>query len=78
MLLQGEEVGERLAGMFELAKGIDDRNGSIGRHLFDRGVAERAQHDEIDPAFEIVGDVVERLAGIEPAGRLIDKECAAA
>jgi len=30
-------------------------------------VAECAQHDDVDPALEIVGDIVERLAGIETA-----------
>ena len=35
MLLQGEEVGERLAGMLEFAEGVDDRNVGVGRHLFD-------------------------------------------
>ena len=41
-------------------------------------MAEGAQHDDVDPAFEVVGDVVERLAGVEAAGRLVDEECAAA
>ena len=78
MFLQGEEVGERLAGMFELAEGVDHRNVGVGGHLFDDRMAEGAQHDEVDPAFEVVGDVVERLAGIEAAGRLVDEEGAAA
>src|SRR6267143_6669242 len=78
MLVQGEKVGERLARMLEFAQRIDNRNTGVGGHLFDYGVTEGAQHDDVDPAFEVVGDVVERLAGIEAAGRLVDKKCAAA
>src|SRR5258708_37177357 len=41
-------------------------------------MAEGPEDDDVDPGFEIVGDVVERLAGIETAGRLVDEKCAAA
>src|SRR6267143_4650333 len=78
MLVQGEKVGERLARMLEFAQRIDNRNTGVGGHLLDYGVTEGAQHDDVDPAFEVVGDVVERLAGIEAAGRLVDEKCAAA
>src|ERR1700676_2313767 len=78
MLVQGEEVGERLAGMFEFAQRVDDRNAGVSGHLFDHSMTEGAQHNDVDPAFEVVGDVVERLAGIEAAGRLVDEKGAAA
>src|ERR1035441_2562373 len=77
MLLQGKEIGERLAGMFEFAERVDDRNVGVGGHLFNNRMAEGAEHDEVDPAFEVVRDVVERLAGIEAAGCLVDEESAA-
>src|ERR1700691_5585813 len=64
--------------MFEFAERIDDRNARISGHLFDDRMAESTQHDDVDPAFQIMGDVIERLAGIEPAGCLIYEKCAAA
>src|SRR5713226_8982084 len=78
VLVEREEVGEGLAGMFELAESVDHRNAGVGCHLFDDHMAEGAEHDDVDPAFEVVGDVVERLAGIQAAGRLVDEEGAAA
>ena len=78
MFLQSEEVGQRLAGMFEFAQRVDDRNAGVGGHLFNHSMAEGAQHDDVDPAFEVMGDVVERLAGIEAAGGLVDEKRAAA
>src|SRR6266481_1223545 len=78
VLMEGEKVRERLAGMFEFAQRIDDRNAGVSRHLLDYSMTESAQHNDVDPAFEVVGDVVERLAGIETAGRLVDEKCAAA
>src|SRR6267378_653279 len=78
VLVEGEEVGERLAGMFEFAQRIDDWNTGVGGHLFDHSMTEGAQHNNVDPTFEVVGDVVERLAGIEAAGRLVDEKCATA
>src|SRR5258706_10742130 len=74
MLLQSEEVGERLAWMFEVAERIDDWNIGVRGHLFHGGVAEGAQHDQIDPALEVVGDVAEGFAGVEAAGGLVDKK----
>src|SRR5260221_7389318 len=40
-------------------------------------MAEGAEDNEVDPAFEVVGDVIERLAGVKAARRLVDEECAA-
>src|SRR5258706_15418656 len=74
MLLQSEEVGERLARMFEVAERVDYRNRGMRGHLFHGGVVEGAQHDQVDPALEVVGDVAERFAGIEAAGGLVDKK----
>src|SRR5882762_65321 len=74
MLLQSEEVGERLAWMFKVAERIDDWNIGVRGHLFHGGVAEGAQHDQIDPALEVVVDVAERFAGVEAAGGLVDKK----
>src|SRR2546429_9324303 len=64
--------------MFEFAQRINDRNTGVGGHLLNYSVTEGAQHNDVDPTFEIVSDVVERLAGIESACRLVDKKCAAA
>ncbi len=78
MLVQREEIGERLARVLEFAQRVDDRHARVGRHLFDRRMFERAQHDNVDPALEVVRDVVERLARRQPVRRLIDKKRAAA
>src|SRR3977135_400034 len=78
MLLQGEEVGKSLTGMLEVAERVDYRNIGMRGHLFHGGVVESAQHDQVDPALEIVGDVAERLAGVETATGLVDKESGAA
>ncbi len=45
-------------------------------HPLDRGVRERAQHNSVHPALEIVRDVAEVLAGVETAGGLVDEEIA--
>src|SRR5277367_5026881 len=78
MLVQSEKVCKRLAGMFEFTECIDDRNAGVSRHLLDDAMTKGTQHDQIDPTFEIVGNVVERLAGIEATGGLIYKKRAAA
>src|SRR5690348_17135891 len=39
---------------------------------------ERAQHDAIDPALEIVRDVAQTLPGIDARSRLINEECVSA
>src|SRR5208282_2174742 len=78
MFLQGKEVGKSLARMLELAESVDHRNVGVSCHLFDDRMAEGSQDDDVDPAIEVVGDVVKRLARIEAAGRLVDEECAAA
>ena len=78
MLLQSKEVSQRLARMLEFAERIDHWNTGVGRHLLNHRMAEGAQHDDVDPALQVVGDVIERLARIEAARRLIKKECAAA
>ncbi len=78
MFLQRKKVGQRLARMLEFTERVNHRNARVGSHLFNDYVAEGAQHDDVDPAFKIVRDVVEGFAGIETAGSLIHKECAAA
>src|SRR5882757_9262956 len=78
MFLQSEEVGERLTRMLEVAERVDYGNIGMRGHLFHGGVVEGAQHDQVDPALEVVGDVAERFAGIEAAGGLVDKKSGAA
>src|ERR1700722_4976500 len=63
--------------MLEFTQSIDDRDGGVGGHLFHHGVAVRPKNDKVDPAFEVVCDIVERLPGVEPARRLVHEEGAA-
>ena len=66
LLLQGEVIGQGLAGMLDLAQGIDHRNAGMLRHAFDSFVRKRAQHDSADPALQIMRDVAQTLARIKP------------
>src|ERR1700727_1952211 len=77
MFLKSEEVGQRLAGMFEFTESVDDWNSRVGGHLLNHRVTEGPKHNEIDPALKIVRDVIQRFAGVEAACRLINKKCAA-
>ena len=74
VLLQSKHVGHGLAGMLYLAERVDHRNGRVHRHRGHRLMGERAQHDAVDPAFQIVGHVAEALASAQTRLRLIDKE----
>ncbi len=78
MLLQGEEIRERLAGVLEFAKRVDDWNSGISRHFFNHDMAEGTENDDVDPALKIMRDVIERLAGVETVGGLVEEKCAAA
>ena len=78
MLLQCEEVGQRLARMFKFAERVDHGHARIGSHLFHRRMAESAQHDDVDPTLQVVGDIIERFARRQAAGSLVDKESAPA
>ena len=77
-LLQGEVVGQRLAGMLQVAECVDDRNAGVLGHSFNRAVRIGAQHDGIHPAFDIVRDVAQLFARVQAPGRLIHKERVAA
>src|SRR5438445_12684924 len=47
-------------------------------HSGDRRVSERAQNDAVHPTLQVMSDVAERLACINPRGCLIDKKCMSA
>ena len=67
-LLQGEVVGQRLAGMLQVAERVDHRNAGVLRHSLDRVVRVSAQHNGIHPALHVVRDVAQVFARIEAAG----------
>ena len=66
-LPQGEVIGERLAGMLEIAQGIDDGNGCMLRHFCHGRVGESSQDDHVNPSLQIVGDVAHALARVQRA-----------
>jgi hypothetical protein len=72
-LLQREIIRQRLARMLQIAQRIDHRNRRVMRHVRDRFMRERAQHNHVDPALEVVRNVAQRFARIQPALRLIHK-----
>ncbi len=77
-LQQGEIVGQRLAGMFEIAERVDHRHAGVLGHSFDRAVRVCTQHDGVDPSLHIVCDVAELFARIQPARGLVHEERVAA
>ncbi len=77
-LQQGEVVGQRLAGMFQIAERVDHRNAGVLGHSFDCAVRVGAQHDGIDPAFHVVRDVAQLFARVETAGSLVHEKGVAA
>src|SRR5882724_10531901 len=78
MLLQRKEIGERLTRMLKVAECIDYRDISVCGHIFDRRVTESAQHDQVNPALQVVGDVMQRLAGVDAAAGLVHEESGSA
>ena len=78
LFLQGEVVGQRLAGMLQAAKRVDHRNGGECRHLFDGFLIVSTQHDGVHPALDVVRDVGQSFAGAEALLGLIDEEGGAA
>ena len=77
-LFQSEEVSQCLAGVFEVAEGIDHRYGCIFGHLSDGVVRIGAQHDQADPALEVARHVGEGFALAERRLGLIDEDRVAA
>ena len=66
LLLQRQQIGKRLARMFFVRQRIHDAQGGRRRgELLDDLLGERANHDRIDPAFEITRDVCNRFAVAE-------------
>ena len=60
-------VGEGLAGVVGVGEGVDDGDTGPFRQLFDGGLGEDAGDDAMDPAVEIAGDILERLADADGA-----------
>ena len=75
-----EEIGERLAGMEFVGKGVDDGNAGIGGHFVENFLRVDTSHDAVDPAVEIAGDVSDGFAGAERSGglRMVEEDHAAA
>src|SRR5690242_16015460 len=73
LLFESEKVGQCLAGMLEIAESIDDRYIRIAGHVFDRGVRERTEHGDVDPALDILSDVVQAFASVKASVRLVDE-----
>ena len=65
MLLEGQHVGQHLAGMRAPGQPVDHRHGGVARELGHRLVVERADHDDVDIAREHAGGVGDGLAAPE-------------
>ena len=73
-LPEGEVIGQRLARMLQIAESINYGDRRVLRHAFNRILCERAQHDGIHPAFEIVRYVTKLLSRIDSTMSLVDKK----
>jgi hypothetical protein len=60
--------------MLEIAESVNYGNRCILRHAFNRLLRERAQHNGIHPAFEIVRYVTQLLSRIDSTMSLVDKK----
>ncbi len=77
-LFEGEEVGDGLAGMFEVGEGVDDGDAGAGGHLGDGVVGVGAEDDDGHPALDVVGHVGEGFAFAEGRLGLVDEDGVAA
>ena len=77
-LQQREIVGQRLAGMLQIAERVNHRHTSVLRHAFDGLLRERAQHNQVHPSLQVVRHVAQLLARIESFVSLVDKHRRAA
>ena len=62
VLAQGLEVGHGLAGVGQVGQGVDDRDPAAGGEVDGDLVAEGPDHDPVDPALEVLADVVGAFA----------------
>ena len=67
MLLDGEHVGEGLAGVEHVAEGVDDGDSGVAGEVLDGLLGEGAGDDDVGPAIEIAGDVGDGLAAADGA-----------
>ena len=72
-LQQREIVSQRLARMLQIAERVNHRDTGVLRHAFDGLLRERAQHNHIHPALQVVRHVAQRFARAEAFLRLVDE-----
>ena len=65
MLAQGEQVGERLAGVLMVGQRVHDRHRCGLRQLEQRVMREAAEHDPIHPSAQVAADVGGGLAAAD-------------
>ena len=68
----------RLAGVFEVGKGVDDGNTGVGGHFGDGFVRIGAKDDDGHPALEIARDIGDGFALAERGFCLVDEDSVAA
>src|SRR5204863_9650093 len=69
---------EGLAGMLEVAQGVDHWDGSVLCKLGDGVVRKGAENDGIDPPLEIVRHIAQRFTRAEALARLVYEDRGAA
>ncbi len=70
---QCEIVRQRLAGMLKITECVDHGDARMLRHSSDRLLGKRTQHDQVDPALQVVCHVAQRFASVNSLMCLIDE-----
>src|SRR5208337_142779 len=78
LLLEGEEIRQRLARMKLVRKRVDNRNSDVGGHFFKDALFVDARHDALNPLLEISSDVGNGLAFAEARLGVVEKDHEAA
>ena len=73
VLLDGQQVGEQLAGVVVVGEGVDDRHPGVRRHLLDRVLAVGAPHDHRGLPAEHPRHVGDRLALADAGQGAVDQ-----
>ena len=71
--LDGQQVGEQLAGVEVVGEGVDDRDAGVLGHLLDPVLGVGAPHDHRGLPAEHPGDVGDRLAHADAGERAVDE-----
>src|SRR5271165_7381898 len=76
--LKGEEIGEGLAGMEFVGKGVDDGDAGVGGHFLEDALLVDAGDDPVHPALEVARDIGDGFAFAETGLSVVQEDHGAA